>query len=239
MARPTFINTFGEPMPTDLLARAQRLAAAHVPQLAWANNVALQTVFRACADNPGVFPLTPKNDLDEYIAWWLQKYADGLARRPSLRSGGLVTTTEDAAVRIVLEARSGRRGEQLNELTEGHRLAMAAENIVGDLLEEYVADHVAPRGWYCAWGSTMRDIDFCSRDGVLLQVKNRDNSENNASRRVRAGTQIRQWHRSKAHGGATLWPRLAEIVGEANLSEEGFLGFVRATMTNNRALLAV
>lgn len=237
MPREAFEVTFPNTVPADLMARAARLAAAPVPLVNWLNNIAVRTVFQSCANNPGVFPNAPTNVLDEYIVWWFQKYVEGFAKRASLRRGGLVTTINDPAVRAVIEARTVHRGANLDELIEGHRLAMAAENIVGDLLEEYVAVNVGAHGWYCAWGSTMRDIDFCSLQGVLLQVKNRDNSENNASRRVRAGTQIRQWHRGKSRTGATRWPGLVEITGCPNLNEQGFLQFVRTTLANNAALL--
>jgi len=64
-----------------------------------------------------------------------------------------------------------------------------------------LADNLIAYGWHCAWGETIRSVDFCSEDGQLLQIKNRSNSENSSSSRVREGTNIIKWFRVNALTG--------------------------------------
>jgi hypothetical protein len=59
-----------------------------------------------------------------------------------------------------------------------------------------------------------------------LQIKNRDNSENSSSSKVRAGTNIQKWFRSFSMTGATNWPNLPTLMQGYGLSEEGFNKYV-------------
>jgi transcriptional regulator with XRE-family HTH domain len=70
--------------------------------------------------------------------------------------------------------------------------------------EEYLAEKLLPYGWYCCWGETMKSVDFCTQNGDLLQVKNRSNSENSSSNKIRQGTAIIKWHRINASNGSLL-----------------------------------
>jgi hypothetical protein len=93
---------------------------------------------------------------------------------------------------------------------------MGAENLVGDLLERYLASVLEPHGWIWCSGAMVKAVDFIlppSTSGGawrMLQVKNRDNSENSSSSAIRAGTEIEKWHRTFS-----------------KLSEENFERFVR------------
>jgi hypothetical protein len=110
---------------------------------------------------------------------------------------------------------------------------MQAENIVGKLLEAYVARLLESKGWIWCCGETMRFVDFL-KDGEgdeirLLQIKNRDNSENSASKSVREGTEIEKWYRSNSRTGETRWAGLREYCDaseEERCTEEGFYKFV-------------
>lgn len=58
------------------------------------------------------------------------------------------------------------------EKEQAHNLFMSAENVQGNLLEEYISVSTRPYGWIWCAGNTLRAIDFCSSDGaVLLQIK--------------------------------------------------------------------
>ena len=116
---------------------------------------------------------------------------------------------------------------------------MTAENILGLLLEEYLAEKLLPYGWYCCWGETMKSVDFCTQNGDLLQVKNRSNSENSSSNKIRQGTAIIKWHRINASNGAYYWDVLNERVGCTELSEPDFSSFVRKTINDNPAAVYI
>jgi hypothetical protein len=116
---------------------------------------------------------------------------------------------------------------------------MSAENILGLMLEEYLAVSLEFHGWHCAWGETVKSVDFVHEDGRLLQVKNRSNSENSSSSTVRNGTQIEKWFRIKADRIEYMWSSLNEICGTIELSEDSFVDFVQTTLKNNPACLSV
>lgn len=46
-----------------------------------------------------------------------------------------------------------------------HNLFMSAENIQGNLLEEYIASKVHPYGFLWCDGNIVRAVDFCNTDG--------------------------------------------------------------------------
>jgi hypothetical protein len=83
----------------------------------------------------------------------------------------------------------------------------------------------------------MDKVDFCTKQGDLLQVKNRSNSENSSSSSVRKGTTIRKWHRVNASNGVYYWKELNQLIGCSELSEEEFSKFVRKTIIKNPTAL--
>ncbi len=112
---------------------------------------------------------------------------------------------------------------------------MQAENIVGKLLERYVARLLESRGWVWCCGETMRSVDFIkvpeAGEVQLLQIKNRDNSENSSSSAIRAGTTIKKWYRINSRTGKTRWELLVENADaskDEKCNEQGFYAFVQA-----------
>ena len=117
---------------------------------------------------------------------------------------------------------------------------MTIENLVGDLLEEYLSVKLQENGWCCCWGSTIDAVDFCKADGSLIQIKNSDNSENSSSSRVRAGTTIEKWFRRKSTKENTFfWENLNAMVKRKDLTEDDFRNFVKAAVTKNPGCLHV
>ena len=115
-----------------------------------------------------------------------------------------------------------------------HRLSMAAENIIGLILEEYIHVNALKYGWSCCWGNSIKAVDFCSSDGKLLQVKNKSNTENSSSNKIRQGTEIIKWFRLNANNGNTNWDTLNTIIGKpALLSEVGFERFAEDLIKKN------
>ena len=49
-----------------------------------------------------------------------------------------------------------------------HRESMAAENLIGLMLESYVATLLEPEGWIWCCGNTVRAIDFLKKSSLGL-----------------------------------------------------------------------
>ena len=112
---------------------------------------------------------------------------------------------------------------------------MAAENMVGELLERYIHAELSKFGWIRCWGEATKSIDFIkpeSADFIMLQIKNRDNSENSSSKAIRDGTDIKHWFRTFAKTGATNWDAFPDINARTVLSESGFQDFIKAQAPN-------
>lgn len=124
-----------------------------------------------------------------------------------------------------------------DHVMHNHIKAMAAENLVGTLLEMYLAQALEHRGWIWCSGEVIKAVDFIRRgtgprdqyNFVGLQVKNRSNSENSSSAAIRAGTTIEKWHRLNARTGKTNWENFPHS-SPVPLSEENFQKFIRETL---------
>jgi hypothetical protein len=179
--------------------------------------------------------------LKAYMSKWVTAYLGGYNNRPSVKIGSKSNTFSDTIVKIILQARLPKVSAELASQVEGgHALMMTIENLVGDLLEEYLSVKLHENGWCCCWGSTIDAVDFCRADGSLIQIKNSDNSENSSSSRVRSGTTIEKWFRRKSTKESTyFWEDLNTKVGRKDLSEEDFRNFVQTTIKNNPSCLFV
>lgn len=225
--------------PHLVMSHAERIVRAN-SNMRW--DTAVQTVLSVCCRFPELCPTFRQDNLfsEEYISNWLKKYFDGYNNRASKRISKKIGTVPDGIIDTIISARLPSLDEQkITVIKSAHRLSMSAENILGLLLEEYLAEKLLPYGWYCCWGETIKSVDFCTQNGELLQVKNRSNSENSSSNKIRKGTQIRKWHRVNASTGTYYWKELNEMVGCTELSEPDFSSFVRETITDNPAAVYV
>lgn len=147
--------------------------------------------------------------------------------RPTIPS-----TVPDPLVSVILEKFYGSELTEHDIVTE-HQYCMGAENIIGSLLEAYIAKEAIEAGWVQCVGSIIRKVDFIKKDGTawrLLQVKNRDNSENSSSQAIRNGTNIEKWFRSFSKTGKTNWDNFPDPL--VKLTEQGFHTFVADYMVN-------
>lgn len=183
--------------------------------------------------NNDLAPKSPKKDIllgsQEYITYFAKKFSSSRLRKaPKAPS-----TVPDEMVSEILHIYFDIPREQLDEVKHLHSLSMGAENIVGDLLERYIASIIEPEGWIWCSGSTVVSVDFIKppvSDGdnwITLQVKNRSNSENSSSVKVRKGTEIRKWHRTNARTGAIRWDKFPCVSASNSLNETDFIEFVR------------
>ena len=134
-------------------------------------------------------------------------------------------------VSLILEHYFQIPAADLGDASRLHSLAMGAENLVGDLLERYLATLMEPLGWAWCSGSLVKAVDFV-KPGIppgswrLLQVKNRDNSENSSSSAIRGGTTIEKWHRTFSRRAGANWSAFPEDSLKGSLSEADFKRFV-------------
>jgi SinI restriction endonuclease len=199
-----------------------------------------RVILGACYKTPDLAaPLTAKTP--ELLALaWLKKYRSGFEHRISQRTSKPPGTVADPIVDVIIGARlSGLSADQLSQIKFAHRLSMSAENILGLLLEEYLAEMLAEYGWHCCWGEVVRHVDFCHNDGALLQIKNRSNSENSSSSRVRLNQPIEKWYRVDAKTGQSQWSEFNQRYDTDQFSETGFVNFVQRVLAENPETLAI
>jgi SinI restriction endonuclease len=199
-----------------------------------------RTILAACYRNPGLSPSLKANTPEMLAKTWLKRYSDSYENRISRRISQPPGTVADPIVSAIINARlTGLTAEHLEKIKYAHRLSMSAENIQGLLLEEFLAEQLTDYGWYCCWGESIRHVDFCNVDGSLLQVKNRSNSENSSSSRVRISQPIEKWYRSDARTGFYRWSYFNEKYDTDRFSEENFVIFVQQVLLGNPNALAV
>lgn len=144
------------------------------------------------------------------------------------------TTIPDEAVSLILGVNFDYTRDELERIKIEHQQSMAAENMVGALLERYIASVLEPYGWVWCAGDFVRAVDFIKftdNGWVQLQVKNRNNTENSSSSAIRIGTDIQKWFRTYSRVTSrrperTNWNNFPDPIGAALLSEDGFLKFI-------------
>lgn len=172
----------------------------------------------------------------QYISETARGFAMGRARRVPTKPA----TVPDPMVAVILRDYWKIEADHVSRAVDEHQLAMASENIIGSILEHYIASVIEHRGWIWCSGEYVRSVDFIARPTAangawrMLQVKNRDNSENSSSARVREGTEILKWHRSFSRRPQTNWPAFPDPAAVEHLSEDGFVEFTSAYLTADR-----
>ena len=216
----------------------------------------LDTIFEIALRNRGLFPainLTGDKTPNAYIERWVNDYRNAIINPPSSRQANPKSACSDPAIRTIVMVTQGISKATAIEKEGAHNLFMSAENIQGNLLEEYIAVSTRPYGWIWCAGNTLRAIDFCSSDGaVLLQIKNKSNTENSSSSNIRQGTTILKWYRlgTRTKQGIKIpvykWPALNEIINAhrtlfhlppCNMTEESYIRFITNVANVNHDLI--
>lgn len=172
---------------------------------------------------------SPKPGTEAYIRAQAANFA--VARAP--RAPKPPATIPDEMVSVILENYFKVPPGNLERAKQEHLLSMGAENLVGELLERYLASIMEPRGWIWCSGSTVKAVDLIkppsTPGGVwkLLQVKNRDNSENSSSSAIRNGTDIEKWFRTFSKKTGSNWNAFPDAEIRPLVSETGFRKFVK------------
>lgn len=162
-----------------------------------------------------------------YIARWVKSYVDAVSNPPSLRTANPKSACADPAIKVIVKATQDLTEYEATIGETNHNLFMSAENIQGNLLEEYVASKIHSYGFLWCAGNVLRSIDFCNTDGsFFLQVKNKSNTENSSSSNIREGTSIKKWYRlgTRTCNGLKFpdykWNHLNELIN--NHKKEGY-----------------
>lgn len=167
------------------------------------------------------FEMVDKNEL--YSKFISSRFEPVILNEPN--------TIPDEAVGIILQAIFGYNAQKLEDIKITHLQSMAAENKVGELLEMYLAEKIEAIGWVWCSGNFVKAVDFLKWENGnwrLLQIKNRDNTENSSSSQIRNGTNIEKWFRtyskpSSRRSTNTNWENFPEDI---HLSEREFLSFI-------------
>ncbi len=229
-------------------ARVKELVAVHAREMHVPEILHIDYVCDACCNNLELAPdmiarSRTELSLEDCVKQWVTYFILGYNERISVHRSNRPGTVPDPAVAIIVAA--GLRccnKELIDQIVFTHRLSMSAENILGLLLEEFIFSKISPYGWALAWGETIKSVDFCNAEGLLLQVKNRSNSVNSSSSQVRNGRPIQKCFRGSATSGRSRWPLLQNIVGNQpglNLSETEFQRFITITLDRNPDALAI
>ncbi|MDB3871742.1 SinI family restriction endonuclease [Euryarchaeota archaeon] len=203
----------------------------------------VECIVQACIAFPGLLSDRKAAAADsrrDILQKWLTKINNGYLNRPSQKTDTPMTTISDPLIDIIFAEYDYENAEAIRI---NHRNSMKVENTLGGLLEEYIHSNISGTSWRVAWGESVRAIDLV-RSGdddtfVLLQVKNKYNSENSSSVKVRGGTSIKKWHRLNKDG-STGWAELCSNLGleEDTMSEGQYRTWVRQQISNNQEMIS-
>ena len=219
----------------------------------------LDIIFNVALLDRELFPVenASKNGMDEreYLEKWVGKYMSAMQIPPSKHVGEPKKACSDPVLALIVENTKSLVNLQIEEMEKAHNLFMAAENIQGGLLEEYISYQVKKYGWIWCAGNTLRAVDFCNLDGSsLLQIKNKYNTENSSSSAIRNGTIIQKWYRvkNKTQKGKSIpvfrWEDINAIIDsgkkagnnliKCDMNEKSYRDFVTRTVRKNNKIIS-
>lgn len=214
-------------------------------------------IFNVAINDLNNFPnktgLDNNSTYEDYLKVWIKSYDDAINNLPSLRTAKPKTSCDDPSIKELVKAVKELSEDEATLAAKNHNLFMSAENIQGGLLEEYISKEIRKYGWIWCAGSTMHAVDFCTINGsYLLQIKNKNNTENSSSSAIRNGTQINKWYRlgsQKVNGEVKpkyMWDDLNKIINghnitnygqPCNMSEDTYQEFIRQISKNNKNII--
>lgn len=193
--------------------------------------------------------LEPADFLQCYFESWVKKYANAWKTLPSERQAGPKGAATDPALIKMVEARAHSEQSAVEWATI-HNLFMSAENVGGNLLEEYIYDKVKDYDWIWCRGEVLTAVDFCNKECTnFIQIKNKSNTENSSGKGFREDHHAEKWYRMEAsrHDGeiVTRWPELIDIIQAGTqkkvpldlMNENSYLQFVKKASEKNPNLI--
>lgn len=158
-----------------------------------------------------------------YFTKWIKDYFKEIVKKSTVEGSN---TKVDPALKALLMAHYKLTEEASKRLKE-HSEIMMLENLCGLSLEQYINSNCENKIIWCP-GQAIHAVDFLifNEDKVIfLQVKNKNNTENSSSSKVRKNTCIEKWYRMDAKSGKHKW-HLFTLIGHS-LSEEAYLNFIK------------
>ena len=179
----------------------------------------------------------PKNEIGKkFIRNRIEKSLDKLII-PSFPK-----TVPDPLVSVILENYYDINNQRLKQVQYEHQISMAAENKVGEYLELYISSIANQNmSWVNCIDGIVKGIDFIKKkenSWNMLQVKNRSNSENSSSSKIRIlmkqnhNIEIQKWHRVDANTGLTKWNFFPDEFLKNQLNEADFYSFIKNYLSN-------
>jgi hypothetical protein len=169
---------------------------------------------------------TLKFGTNDYFIKTAQMFADGRNIAKPKVSG----KTMDPLLLELFQALAELPSKKALRAAQHHALFMVTENIVGKLLEHYLASKLEALGWIWCSGDVVNKVDFIRqkphKEFELLQVKNKDVTENSASAKGRGA--VPKWARLKGKRARDNWQQFPDARGRSLLSEADFLAYAMA-----------
>lgn len=215
----------------------------------------LARIFRIAIETPEIFPnikLEESGTYKDYILRWIRAYEEAMSNLPSKRIAKPKSSCSDPAIKTIVKIVKNIDDDEAEIQNSYHNLFMSAENILGNLLEEYIYNSTEKYGWIWCAGNILRAVDFCMPEGpVYLQIKNKSNTENSSSSAIRTGTNIMKWYRlgTKSRSGIKFpdykWELLNEIINingngllpACNMTEKGYQMFLHDVAVENPQII--
>lgn len=214
----------------------------------------LETVFKICLEDKEKFVKLNFTDkektIDDYVRKWVKKYNKACSTLPSQKIAKPKNSCDDPVLNLMIENIKGLSEEESSTWLSHHNLFMSAENIQGELLEQYIDSKLDSNLWFWCRGSIVNAIDFCTLDGKnFLQIKNKYNTENSSSDKVRDKRNIDKWYRIKKKTKDKKpypefnWESLNEILNSIqpkynyNLNEEDYCDFILNVIKKNKNII--
>ncbi len=217
------------------------------------NEYELDKIFEIAIIDRSRFPLiNSAKDEVSYLEHWIANYVNAKSNLPRNRVAKPKQACSDPAVSQLVKIVSNSDDELVKIQERHHNLFMSAENILGQLLEEYIAAKVSNYGWIWCAGNTLRAIDFCHLTIGYLQIKNKSNSENSSSSNIREKTNIKKWYRlgTKKSNGQQIpvfkWEDLNKIINSdipnylepCNMNEDDYRSFLINVAKQNPKIIS-
>ena len=141
------------------------------------------------------------------------------------------TTKPDTLTSILLERLYEHDINSRESIAKQYLEQKRTEMISGQLLELYIQRESLDysRDWYFS-GKIIKDVDFIKKNEsgwITLQIKNSDNTENNASSKVRENTTIKKWvRRHSKKKDIFYWEKFPDKIFKEKLNEKTFRNFI-------------
>jgi hypothetical protein len=159
----------------------------------------------------------------EYMAKTAEMFAVGRIISPPVNSG----KTSDPLLGGLFQQLYSISDSEVENAIRIHADFMVLENKVGKILERYLAARLEPLGWIWCSGDFVEKVDFVKlvpgKNHQLLQVKNKDVTENSSSAKGRGD--VPKWARLKGKKAITDWQNFPDLDARKLVSEVDFLAY--------------